>query len=415
MLKVEPHEAYPPEEGCFLRGNDNSPAAVAVLLNGPYGTEPQAVERLPGDVEQLVRASIETGAALAGTLQTENIGIEKIVCNVVANPNIRYLVLCGVDVEGHCSGDALRCLVENGIDEKRTIIDSKAATPYLFNISEAAIARFREQLTVVNLIGETDVNALKEAVSACYQEKETPFRDRVLRDPGAFPDQPILCTLTWRVEHPEEIESWEIDEAFLKKIEAPQDTQQLIMEGEEPMDKQSKGLGLSRRLLRITQELAEIAQECIEDIQVRRGAQAQPAAKLGEPVPKEAELEMSQVELPLSAEQHNITNQLRAYPPVLAALETLNSDVCHDCRCLAPAIIATEKGLKNINEGLGSVQAPEVREALESKVNGFLARLAALPHEKDKSCQKMEGRCKLEKVCLVSSVKAWPDLVGAVG
>jgi len=30
------------------------------------------------------------GAALAGTLQTENIGIEKIVANIASNPNIRH-------------------------------------------------------------------------------------------------------------------------------------------------------------------------------------------------------------------------------------------------------------------------------------------------------------------------------------
>lgn len=43
---------------------------------------------------RLVEVAIESGAALAGTLQTENIGIEKIIANVVANPNIRYLILC---------------------------------------------------------------------------------------------------------------------------------------------------------------------------------------------------------------------------------------------------------------------------------------------------------------------------------
>lgn len=33
MLKIKPHPDYPPEEGRYIRGNDASPVAVAVILN----------------------------------------------------------------------------------------------------------------------------------------------------------------------------------------------------------------------------------------------------------------------------------------------------------------------------------------------------------------------------------------------
>ena len=33
MLKVNPHPDYPPEEGRYVRGNDFSPEAVAIVLN----------------------------------------------------------------------------------------------------------------------------------------------------------------------------------------------------------------------------------------------------------------------------------------------------------------------------------------------------------------------------------------------
>ena len=128
MLKVSPVKEYPTEPGCFLRGNDYSPVAVVVLLNAPYGTLPPEVQNAPPEIEKLVRVAVETGAALAGTLQTENIGIEKIVCNVVGNPNIRYLVLCGEEVHGHNSGTAVKALLANGINEKRTIIGSEVRT-----------------------------------------------------------------------------------------------------------------------------------------------------------------------------------------------------------------------------------------------------------------------------------------------
>ncbi len=84
MLKVKPPEEYPPEEGRYARGNDYSPVAVCVILN-------TFDFNIPGELEELVMIALDAGAALAGMLQTENIGIEKMVCNLVANPNIRYL------------------------------------------------------------------------------------------------------------------------------------------------------------------------------------------------------------------------------------------------------------------------------------------------------------------------------------
>jgi len=33
MLKVDPHPDYPPEDGRYLRRNDFSPVAVAIILN----------------------------------------------------------------------------------------------------------------------------------------------------------------------------------------------------------------------------------------------------------------------------------------------------------------------------------------------------------------------------------------------
>ena len=210
ISKVNPPTDYPPEEGCYLRGNDFSPTAVVVMLN-------YAREETPPEIEQLVRIAIEKGAALAGTLQTENIGIEKIVANIVANPNIRYLVLYGTEVAGHNTGDALKCLIENGVDERRTIVGSKALTPYLFNTPLESIERFRKQLTLINLLNEIDPNVVAQAVWSCYQEEAVKFQNYVLHDPGAYPEPAICSKITWRIKKPQEIEDWEIDDV-LKQI-----------------------------------------------------------------------------------------------------------------------------------------------------------------------------------------------------
>ena len=109
IRKAEPAAGYPPEEGCYLRGNDYSPVAVVVILRRPR-------DETPPDIEKLVRAGVESGGALAGTLQTENVGLEKVICNIVANPNIRYLVVCGPESPGHLVGGAIAALVANGVD-----------------------------------------------------------------------------------------------------------------------------------------------------------------------------------------------------------------------------------------------------------------------------------------------------------
>jgi len=211
MLKVKPPAEYPPEEGRYLRGNDYSPAVVVVLLNAPY-------EKVPPEVERLVRVAVETGAALAGTLQTANIGLEKIVANVVANPNVRYLVLCGKEVDGHKAGDALLALIKNGVDERRVIMGTNAPTAYLFNIPVKAIERFRKQVMLINLMNVVDTEVIKKAVWSCYQDKPTKFMGNNLYDPGAYPEPPICCKITWRITKPESVEEWEIDEEFIKKL-----------------------------------------------------------------------------------------------------------------------------------------------------------------------------------------------------
>ena len=196
MLKVEPASSYPPEEGRYLRGNDYSPVAVAVIL--VYDQE-----KAPPDIENLVRVGLESGAALSGTIQTENIGIEKLIGNIVANPNIRYLVIFGPESPGHQTGDALLMLLENGVDERKRIIGAKALTPYLFNLPMEFIARFRRQVRLINLLDEGDPDLLLRAVWSCYQEEPTSLQNCTLFDPGAYPEGPLSGRLTWRVTRPQ--------------------------------------------------------------------------------------------------------------------------------------------------------------------------------------------------------------------
>ena len=196
MLKVKPPDDYPPEEGRYVRGNDYSPVAVCVILD----TFDYAI---PPDLNELVMCGADTGAALSGMLQTENLGLEKMICNIVANPNIRYIVLCGRESSGHLPGEALLTLKQNGIDENKRIIGSQALTPYLANIPKELVDRFNEQIvSIVNMLckpGERDTNLpglnpklVEEAVRSCYQENPVIFMGYKLYDMGAHPEPAIV-------------------------------------------------------------------------------------------------------------------------------------------------------------------------------------------------------------------------------
>ncbi|MCW4032264.1 MAG: tetrahydromethanopterin S-methyltransferase subunit A [Candidatus Bathyarchaeota archaeon] len=201
LLKVKPPKAYPPEDGGYLRGNDYSPVGVVILLH-------TAQEKIPDFLKELAKVSVESGAALAGFLQTENLGIEKIICNIVANPNIRYIVLCGIESAGHHPGQTFEAFMENGIDDKRTIIGAISQTPYLYNISYEAIERFRKQVKLVSLLIEDDrklridPERVKKIINACIQEAPTQILKFRLYDLGAYPEPPIYQKITWRIERP---------------------------------------------------------------------------------------------------------------------------------------------------------------------------------------------------------------------
>ncbi len=195
MLKVNPHPDYPPEEGRYIRENDFSPVAVAIVLNCD-------ADQIPAELERLVRAGAESGAAISGTVQTENIGFEKIVCNIVANPNIRYLIVGGPESEGHLTGEALKALIVKGVDDKKRILGTSAPHPFLFNLPIELIERFQMQVSLVDLQFEGDPDVIRKAVWSCYQEAPVEFRGYSLYDPGSYPEDPLSGKITWRVTQP---------------------------------------------------------------------------------------------------------------------------------------------------------------------------------------------------------------------
>jgi tetrahydromethanopterin S-methyltransferase subunit A len=113
--------------------------------------------------------------ALFGRLKTENIGIEKIIANVISNPHIRFVVLCGEDIRGHQSGKSLFCLHQFGINENHRIIDAPGAIPFIENLDEEAVERFQKQVNIVDLIGETNPDKLHMEIEKIASKKVDSF------------------------------------------------------------------------------------------------------------------------------------------------------------------------------------------------------------------------------------------------
>lgn len=208
MLKVKPPDDYPSEEGRYVRGNDYSPVAVCVILD----TFDFAI---PTELNELVMVGVDSGAALSGMLQTENIGLEKMVCNIVANPNIRYIVLCGRESAGHLPGESLLALKQNGVADTKQIIGTRAPTPHLYNIPLEIIERFRTQIiSIINLLcqpgeGDTSVPGLnpkviEKAVQSCYQEEPVLFMGYTVSDIGAYPEPAIRYKIASKLSQPQQ-------------------------------------------------------------------------------------------------------------------------------------------------------------------------------------------------------------------
>jgi len=147
-------QAWPPIIGEYLILSNNSPIAVSTLANSKlieeiYNNKPQEV-------------------CIVGKLETENIGIEKIIKNTITNPNIHVLLLCGAESEGHYSGQTLLSLINNGVDENMRVIKSFGKKPVLVNTSHEEIETFRQQVQVVDLIGCEDLEIITQKIKEIF-------------------------------------------------------------------------------------------------------------------------------------------------------------------------------------------------------------------------------------------------------
>lgn len=151
-------QSWPPVPGEYFAFCDgaNCPVAVSTLASS------ELAEKL---------ASLRPKElCIVGKTETENIGIDKVIKNIITNPTIRVLLLVGKDPDGHHSGRTLLALWENGVDGNMRVVGSPGKRPVLRNVTIEEVEIFRKQVKVVDMIGCVDEKEIVEKIRELSQE-----------------------------------------------------------------------------------------------------------------------------------------------------------------------------------------------------------------------------------------------------
>lgn len=143
-------ETWPPVEGEYTVLDRLAPVALTTLASVK--------------LEEKLAGIKPPGLCILGKTETENIGIDKVIKNIISNPSITHFIIAGKDPEGHKSGQTLISLWENGVDQNMRVVGSAGRRPVLKNVSRADIASFRKQVHVEDMIGSENTRAIARRI-----------------------------------------------------------------------------------------------------------------------------------------------------------------------------------------------------------------------------------------------------------
>ena len=175
--------SWPPLPGDYAVLDKDAPGAICTLADE--------------DLYEALRKAPLPGVALVGMLTTENLGIERLARNVVANPRISWLLLCGTDSRGHRAGECLAALAENGVDSEMRIVGAPGKRARLVNLSLEDVEAFRRGIRVVSRNGLKEVGEISRLAgdlgnvqSASAERTEVPYACTVEERVAAQPESP---------------------------------------------------------------------------------------------------------------------------------------------------------------------------------------------------------------------------------
>lgn len=100
---------------------------------------------------------------IAGRLHSENKGIDQMIDYCINHPQLKYIILCGKDTNGHYPGDALISLIEKGIDGNGKILGAISPSPFISS-SKENVVKFKNQVNIIDMRNCFDTNKISETV-----------------------------------------------------------------------------------------------------------------------------------------------------------------------------------------------------------------------------------------------------------
>ena len=98
---------------------------------------------------------------IVGRLLSENKGIDTMIKFTLNHPKLRYVIVCGNDVKGHQSGQALLSLHRNGATGEGRIIGAAGPRSFLTCL-QTDIELFRKQVMICDLLKCEDLETVRE-------------------------------------------------------------------------------------------------------------------------------------------------------------------------------------------------------------------------------------------------------------
>ncbi len=149
-----------------MTGDPNSPVAVCTLSSFDL------LDRLAG-------TSLVQRVAIIGPLETENVGLERMLVTLLQRPRIRWLVVCGEERRGRYQGQALRSLFSNGLDEQGAIRGARSRRATLRRLTPQHVEIIRRQVRLRDLAGVQDSEAILATVEGCLADDPGLFEETV--------------------------------------------------------------------------------------------------------------------------------------------------------------------------------------------------------------------------------------------
>ena len=166
-----------------VSGNAESPVAVCTLSSHDL-------------LRQISQADLLGRIAMLGSLETENLGIERMLITLLRAPRIRWLVVCGEEARGRYQGQALAALFQHGIQADGRIPEARSRRARLRAIDANQVEAARRQIRLRDLGGVLDLDQITRAVDECTADDPGPFTESLGIDQ---PEAIVVATQAFRL------------------------------------------------------------------------------------------------------------------------------------------------------------------------------------------------------------------------